>query len=192
MDVACRLAASAARASSRDGDRGAARAAARRLPAGRGAGGERAARRGAGDRRARTGSASIVRIVRARNAGRAIVDEATRRGSEIIVMGGPRRVRLAAGQRAIFGDTVDFVLKHAPVPRDGRRVEGARRSERRSYRRSALAVRAPSIDRARLRDPRLARRGRGRRHGRLHAIGALFVALGIGAGSTCCGSGDGA
>jgi APA family basic amino acid/polyamine antiporter len=54
------------------------------------------------------------RIVRARNAGRAIVDEATRRGSEIIVMGGPRRVRLSAGKRAIFGDTVDFVLKHAP------------------------------------------------------------------------------
>src|SRR3954470_21352063 len=56
----------------------------------------------------------VERIVRARNAGRAIVDEATRRGSEIIVMGGPRRVRLAAGKRAIFGDTVDFVLKHAP------------------------------------------------------------------------------
>jgi basic amino acid/polyamine antiporter, APA family len=56
----------------------------------------------------------IERIVRARNAGRAIVDEATRRGSEIIVMGGPRRVRLASGKRAIFGDTVDFVLKHAP------------------------------------------------------------------------------
>jgi APA family basic amino acid/polyamine antiporter len=56
----------------------------------------------------------IERIVRARNAGRAIVDEATRRNSEIIVMGGPRRVRLAAGKRAIFGDTVDFVLKHAP------------------------------------------------------------------------------
>ena len=53
------------------------------------------------------------RIVRARNAGRAIVDEATRRDSEIIVMGGPRRVRLAVGKRAIFGDTVDFVLKHA-------------------------------------------------------------------------------
>ncbi|MCW2974923.1 MAG: hypothetical protein JWM06_204, partial [Actinomycetia bacterium] len=54
------------------------------------------------------------RIVRARNAGRAIVDEATRRNSEIIVMGGPRRVRLTSGKRAIFGDTVDFVLKHAP------------------------------------------------------------------------------
>ena len=57
----------------------------------------------------------IARIVRARNAGRAVVDEAVRRGSEIVVMGGPRRVRLAAGKRAIFGDTVDFVLKHAPV-----------------------------------------------------------------------------
>jgi basic amino acid/polyamine antiporter, APA family len=56
----------------------------------------------------------IARLLRARNAGRAIVDEASRRGAEIIVMGGPRRVRLAAGRRAIFGDTVDFVLKHAP------------------------------------------------------------------------------
>jgi nucleotide-binding universal stress UspA family protein len=55
-----------------------------------------------------------TRLVRSRQAGRAIVDEASRRGSEIIVMGGPRRVRLAAGRRAIFGDTVDFVLKHAP------------------------------------------------------------------------------
>ena len=56
----------------------------------------------------------IARIVRARNSGRAIV-EATRRSAEIIVMGGPRRVRLATGRRAIFGDTVDFVLKHAPI-----------------------------------------------------------------------------
>jgi APA family basic amino acid/polyamine antiporter len=56
----------------------------------------------------------IARLVRARNAGRAIVDEADRRRSEIVVMGGPRRRRLAAGKRAIFGDTVDFVLKQAP------------------------------------------------------------------------------
>jgi APA family basic amino acid/polyamine antiporter len=55
-----------------------------------------------------------TRIIRARNPGRAIVDEAVRRGSQIIVMGGPRRIRLQAGRRAIFGDTVDFVLKHAP------------------------------------------------------------------------------
>jgi APA family basic amino acid/polyamine antiporter len=51
----------------------------------------------------------VERIVRARQAGRAIVDEAERRGSEIIVLGAPR------GQhRAIFGHTVDYVLKHAP------------------------------------------------------------------------------
>jgi basic amino acid/polyamine antiporter, APA family len=56
----------------------------------------------------------IPRLQRARNAGRAIVDEAARRGSEIIVIGGPRRVRLTAGRKRIFGDTVDFILKHAP------------------------------------------------------------------------------
>jgi APA family basic amino acid/polyamine antiporter len=50
------------------------------------------------------------RLVRARSAGRAIVDEAARRQSEIIVMGAPR----AEKRRAVFSDTVDFVLKHAP------------------------------------------------------------------------------
>jgi basic amino acid/polyamine antiporter, APA family len=50
------------------------------------------------------------RLVRARHAGRAIVDEAIRRQSEIIVMGAPR----VHGRRAVFSDTVDFVLKHAP------------------------------------------------------------------------------
>jgi APA family basic amino acid/polyamine antiporter len=55
----------------------------------------------------------IGRIVRARKPGRAIVDEAERRNSEIIVMGAPRRdLRRRSGR--IFGDTVDFVLKHAP------------------------------------------------------------------------------
>jgi APA family basic amino acid/polyamine antiporter len=53
-----------------------------------------------------------TRLVRSRSAGRAIVDEATRRQSEIIVMGAPRGGRRAG--KAIFGDTVDFVLKHAP------------------------------------------------------------------------------
>ncbi len=52
------------------------------------------------------------RLVRARSAGRAIVDEALRRDTEIIVMGAPRRDR---AHRAVFGDTVDFVLKNAPV-----------------------------------------------------------------------------
>src|SRR6059058_3817493 len=49
------------------------------------------------------------RLVRARSAGRAIVDEATRRHSEIIVMGAPRAKR----GRGVFSETVDFVLKHA-------------------------------------------------------------------------------
>jgi basic amino acid/polyamine antiporter, APA family len=50
------------------------------------------------------------RLIRARHAGRAIVDEAMRRQSEIIVMGAPR----AGRGRGVFSDTVDFVLKHAP------------------------------------------------------------------------------
>jgi APA family basic amino acid/polyamine antiporter len=54
----------------------------------------------------------IPRLVRARTAGRAIVDEADRRGSEIVVMGASRR-RRPTRRSAIFGDTVDFVLKHA-------------------------------------------------------------------------------
>jgi APA family basic amino acid/polyamine antiporter len=56
----------------------------------------------------------IGRIARTRNIGRAIVDEAIRRNSEVIVMAGPRRVRLQHGRRQIFGDAVDFVLRHAP------------------------------------------------------------------------------
>jgi basic amino acid/polyamine antiporter, APA family len=56
----------------------------------------------------------IPRIVRARTAGRAIVDEAARRGSEIVVMGTPRRRRMTR-KSAIFGNTVDFVLKHTPT-----------------------------------------------------------------------------
>jgi APA family basic amino acid/polyamine antiporter len=50
------------------------------------------------------------RLVRARSAGRAIVDEAVRRNSEIIVMGAPR----AEQRGGVFSETVDFVLKHAP------------------------------------------------------------------------------
>jgi APA family basic amino acid/polyamine antiporter len=50
------------------------------------------------------------RVVRARSAGRAIVDEATRRNSEIIVMGAPRSEQ----RGGVFSETVDFVLKQAP------------------------------------------------------------------------------
>ena len=35
------------------------------------------------------------------------------RNSEIVVLGSPRR-SLTASQRAVFGKTVDYVLKHAP------------------------------------------------------------------------------
>jgi len=51
----------------------------------------------------------VDRIVRARNAGRAIVEEADRRQAEIVVLGAPR-----GRHRDIFGKTVDYVLKHAP------------------------------------------------------------------------------
>jgi APA family basic amino acid/polyamine antiporter len=56
----------------------------------------------------------IGRLVRARRAGRAIVDEAERRESEIIVMGAPRREAQRRRGGRIFGGTVDFVLKNAP------------------------------------------------------------------------------
>jgi APA family basic amino acid/polyamine antiporter len=52
----------------------------------------------------------IERLVRARSPGRAVVDEAVRRNTEIIVMGAPRAER----HRGVFSETVDFVLKHAP------------------------------------------------------------------------------
>jgi APA family basic amino acid/polyamine antiporter len=55
----------------------------------------------------------IGRLVRARKAGRAIVDEAERRNSEIIVMGAPRQDAHRRRGR-IFGGTVDLVLKNAP------------------------------------------------------------------------------
>ncbi|HEV8460193.1 MAG TPA: amino acid permease [Gaiellaceae bacterium] len=51
----------------------------------------------------------VERVVRARNAGSAIVEEAERRGSEIIVLGARR-----GKHRTIFGGTVDYVLKQAP------------------------------------------------------------------------------
>jgi APA family basic amino acid/polyamine antiporter len=51
------------------------------------------------------------RLLRARSAGRAIVREAERRGSEIIVVGAPRWDRR---RRALFSETVDYILKHAP------------------------------------------------------------------------------
>lgn len=55
----------------------------------------------------------LDRLVRARSAGTAIVAEAELRGTEIIVIGSPRKL-LTRSQRAVFGRTVDHVLRHAP------------------------------------------------------------------------------
>jgi APA family basic amino acid/polyamine antiporter len=54
----------------------------------------------------------VGRLERAHAPGPAIVAEAEARGSEIIVLGSPRRA-LTAAQSAVFGKTVDYVLKHA-------------------------------------------------------------------------------
>ena len=55
----------------------------------------------------------VGRLVRGRRAGRAIVEEAERRNSEIVVMGAPRHDERRHRGR-IFGGTVDYVLKNAP------------------------------------------------------------------------------
>jgi nucleotide-binding universal stress UspA family protein len=54
----------------------------------------------------------LTRLDRAHAAGPAIVAEADARNAEIIVLGSPRR-NLTARQAAVFGKTVDYVLKHA-------------------------------------------------------------------------------
>jgi basic amino acid/polyamine antiporter, APA family len=59
------------------------------------------------------GVKTVGRLERARAAGPAIVSEAEARQAEIIVLGSPRS-RLTAAQAAVFGKTVDYVLKHAP------------------------------------------------------------------------------
>jgi APA family basic amino acid/polyamine antiporter len=56
------------------------------------------------------GVRAVSRLLRARAAGPAIVEEADRRNAEVIVMGAPR-VRPTRGR--IFGNTVDYVLKHS-------------------------------------------------------------------------------
>jgi len=55
----------------------------------------------------------IPRLLRGRSAGVAIVEEAERRGTEIIVIGAPKK-DIGRRKRAVFGNTVDYVLKNAP------------------------------------------------------------------------------
>ncbi len=59
------------------------------------------------------GVSVIPRLVRGRSAGAEIVREAERRAAEIIVIGAPRK-DLSQSRRAVFGRTVDYVLKNAP------------------------------------------------------------------------------
>ena len=91
---------------------------------------------------------AVTRLERARSAGPAIVDEAVRRNAELIVIGAPRR-GIDRAQRAVFGRTVDYVLKHAPC----RVIVAAARRRRR-------VSRVPRRDRRLLRCLRRARRSR--------------------------------
>jgi len=50
-------------------------------------------------------------VVAARSAGKAIVEAAEKRKSEVIILGAPRKRR---AKDLIFGDTVAYVLRHAP------------------------------------------------------------------------------
>jgi APA family basic amino acid/polyamine antiporter len=59
------------------------------------------------------GVRAVTRLLRARSAGRAIVDEADGRNAEVIVLGAPRRELI--GRERIFGKTTDFVLKASKV-----------------------------------------------------------------------------
>ena len=59
----------------------------------------------------RFGVAVISRVVRTRNAGRALIDEAIARGSEVIVLGSPSR---DAGSLKLFDQTVEYVVRNAP------------------------------------------------------------------------------
>jgi APA family basic amino acid/polyamine antiporter len=58
------------------------------------------------------GVRAVTRLVRARTAGPAIVEEAEHRNAELVVLGAPR-VRIRGG-KPVFGKTVDYVLRHSP------------------------------------------------------------------------------
>jgi basic amino acid/polyamine antiporter, APA family len=57
------------------------------------------------------GVRAVSRLVRARAAGRAIVEEAERRNAELVVLGAPR-ARIRGGKR-VLGKTVDYVLRNS-------------------------------------------------------------------------------
>lgn len=55
----------------------------------------------------------VARVLRARDAGTAIVEEAVRSNSELVVLSAPRKRRIGRRARP-FGRTVRFVLERAP------------------------------------------------------------------------------
>jgi APA family basic amino acid/polyamine antiporter len=57
------------------------------------------------------GVRAVTRLVRARSAGPAIVEEVRSRDAELVVVGAPRGGRRAA---PVFGSTVEYVLKESP------------------------------------------------------------------------------
>jgi APA family basic amino acid/polyamine antiporter len=59
------------------------------------------------------GVRTVTRVVRARAAGQAIVEDALGRDAELIVVGAPR-ARMRRG-KPVFGRTVDYVLKRSPT-----------------------------------------------------------------------------
>ncbi len=58
------------------------------------------------------GVRAVPRLVRARLAGPAVVEEAGRRNAELIVVGAPRRTTVRG--RPVFGRTVDYILRASP------------------------------------------------------------------------------
>jgi basic amino acid/polyamine antiporter, APA family len=58
------------------------------------------------------GVRAVTRLLRARKAGPAIVDDARRRDAELVLVGAPRHA--VAGRRALFSRTVDYVLRESP------------------------------------------------------------------------------
>jgi APA family basic amino acid/polyamine antiporter len=59
------------------------------------------------------GVSVVKRVLRARAAGEAIVEEAANAATEIIVLRAPRKKRSTRAVQ-VFGKTVDYILKHAP------------------------------------------------------------------------------
>jgi nucleotide-binding universal stress UspA family protein len=58
------------------------------------------------------GVRAVARLVRARSAGAAIVEEVHMRNAELVVLGSPRRRRRRGVP--VFGRTVEYVLKNSP------------------------------------------------------------------------------